>query len=172
MFFCLEKGRLFLVLLRSMLQSVSADSQIDYKARIAFWLRTSIYFCLSLSHRLFLFLLLSPHAFLFPSIFSFFYQTLFQSTSLIFPSPSCKSPDVWRNAWAWDVGNALNTVLQMGCKWRIDQAQKLIKSFQETVPWIRQPGHQSTAHPSLLWQMSPSHPFGGRRCSLTLLDVS
>ncbi len=73
-----------------MLQSVSADSQIDYKARIAFWLRTSIYFCLSLSHRLFLFLLLSPHAFLFPSIFSFFYQTLFQSTSLIFPSPSCK----------------------------------------------------------------------------------
>ncbi len=56
----------------------------------SFWLRTSIYFCLSLSHRLFLFLLLSPHAFLFPSIFSFFYQTLFQSTSLIFPSPSCK----------------------------------------------------------------------------------
>lgn len=154
-----------------MLQSVSADSQIDCRARIAFWLRTSISFSLSCSLCLSIyFSFFLPMLVLFLSIFSLFpllllflSQNLFQYTFLIFPPTpvrrSCPlqtrsialvSTAVWRNAWVCDVGNALSTALQMGCRWRIDRTQKLIKSFQENVPWIQHPGHQSTARPSLL----------------------
>lgn len=98
MFFCLEKGRLFSVLLRSMLQSVSADSQIDCRARIAFWLRTSISFSLSPSHCLSIyFSFFLPMLFFFLQFslsflcaFSFFPQSLIQSTFLIFPTLSRK----------------------------------------------------------------------------------
>lgn len=80
-----KKGRLFSVLLRSMLQSVSADSQIDCRVRIAFWLRTSISLSLSLSISLslYLFLLLSPHAF----SFSFYFLFLSSAPSFSFSNP-------------------------------------------------------------------------------------
>lgn len=84
-----------------MLQSVSADSQIDCRARIAFWLRTSISFSLSRSLSLTVSLSISPSLspcffffFLFSlsffCSFSFFLKPSFSIPFLIFPPTRVK----------------------------------------------------------------------------------